>query len=77
MAEVDKFDDAEAVLNDVLGNAVRVGDRVEVVHKGCPTGRFGTVIASRAGCLEVRGDGDSDDRFPMWDSADCFRVVRY
>ena len=51
------------------------GDRVEVLHNGIPTGRFGTVLVSRAGCLEVRGDGDGDDRFPMWDSEDCFRVV--
>lgn len=64
-----------SALSSGLGTTAIVGDRVAVLHRGIPTGRYGTVIAARAGCLEVRGDGDSDDRFPMWDSADCFVVV--
>lgn len=52
-----------------------VGDRVEVLHRGVPTGVFGTVIEVRAGCLAVRGDGDIDDDYPIFDCADCFRLL--
>jgi len=67
---------AASELNDGLGCTAQVGDRVAVLHRGIPTGRYGIVLAARTGCLEVRGDGDSDDCFPMWDSADCFRVMQ-
>ena len=52
-----------------------IGDRVEVLHRGVKTGKLGVVIAVRSGCLEVRADGDINDDFPIFDNADCFRLV--
>ena len=58
---------------------LKPGDRVEVLHGGSPTGRFGTVInvsTGITGAVYVEAQVD-DDLPPAFDLQDCFQRLEF
>lgn len=63
--------------DEAMGDLIdpRIGMLVEVLHCGRPTGIFGTIVAIRNDCFEVKPEGWKPGDFPLYDYADAFRIL--
>jgi ribosomal protein L24 len=60
---------------------INIGDEVQVLHRGTPTGTIGTVLdvhqaGSGVTMLSVRLQSDDEDDPPAFDTADSFSKVQ-